>query len=187
MTTIVNYTEQQQVKPISDNNAERFDQIMVETEVKDLQPLLGMSLYQDLIQDPTSAKYVTLKDGATWTLSGKSYKMMGLKYVLAYLFYANYVEQVATVDTFSGMVQHTFAEAKRAESSEIRRIASMNREIAARYWEEVKLYIENNLSTYPEYKMDGTAVFNPKIDRLDMVDTGYETRCEVNGKRYIKY
>ena len=63
----------------------------------------------------------------------------------------------------------------------------MNREIAARYWEEVKLYIENNLSTYPEYKMDGTAVFNPKIDRLDMVDTGYETRCLVNGKRYIKY
>ena len=146
-----------------------------------------MSLYQDLIQDPTSAKYVMLKDGATWTLSGKTYKMMGLKYVLAYLFYANYVEQVATVDTFSGMVQHTFAEAQRAESSEIRRIASMNREIAARYWEEVKLYIENNLSTYPEYKMDGTAVFNPKIDRLDMVDTGYETRCEVNGKRYIKY
>ena len=173
MATIVNYTEQQQVKPISDNNAERFDQIMVVTEVKDLQPLLGMSLYQDLIQDPTAAKYVTLKDGATWILSGKTYKMMGLKYVLAYLFYANYVEQVATVDTFSGMVQHTFAEAQRAESSEIRRIASMNREIAARYWEEVKLYIENNLATYPEYKMDGTAVFNPKIDRLDMVDTGY--------------
>lgn len=187
MATLINYTEQQQVKPISDNNAERFEQIMLETEVKDLQPLLGMSLYQDLIQDPTAARYVTLKDGATWTLSGKSYKMMGLKYVLAYLFYANYVEQVAIADTFSGMVQHTFAESQHIETSEKRRIASMNREIAARYWEEVKLYIENNLSTYPEYKMDGQRVFSPKIDRLDLVDTGIESRCLVNGKRFIKY
>jgi hypothetical protein len=97
--------------------------------------------------------------------------MKGLKYVIAYLFYANYVEQVAIADTFSGFVQHTFAESQHVEAVEKRRIASMNREIAARYWEECRLYLSNNIATYTEYMADGEKVFSPKIQRLDMIDT----------------
>ena len=169
--TLINYTTQQAIKPISANNEDRFEQIMVETEIKDLQPLLGVSLYQDLIQNSAEPKYVTLIEGTTWTLNGKPYIMKGLKYVIAYLFYANYVEQVAIADTFSGFVQHTFAESQHVEAVEKRRIASMNREIAARYWEECRLYLSNNIATYTEYMADGEKVFSPKIQRLDMIDT----------------
>ena len=171
MATLINYTTQQAIKPISANNEDRFEQIMLETEVKDLQPLLGVSLYQDLIQNRAEPKYVTLIEGTTWTLNGKPYIMKGLKYVIAYLFYANYVEQVAIADTFSGFVQHTFAESQHVEAVEKRRIASMNREIAARYWEECRLYLGNNIATYTEYMADGEKVFSPKIQRLDMIDT----------------
>ena len=171
MATLINYTTQQAIKPISANNADRFEQIMLETEVKDLQPLLGVSLYQDLIQNRAEPKYVTLIEGTTWTLNGKPYIMKGLKYVIAYLFYANYVEQVAIADTFSGFVQHTFAESQHVEAVEKRRIASMNREIAARYWEECRLYLSNNIATYTEYMAAGEKVFSPKIQRLDMIDT----------------
>lgn len=170
--TLINYTTQQAIKPISANNEDRFEQIMVETEIKDLQPLLGVSLYQDLIQNSAEPKYVTLIEGTTWTLNGKPYIMKGLKYVIAYLFYANYVEQVAIADTFSGFVQHTFAESQHVEAVEKRRIASMNREIAARYWEECRLYLSNNIATYTEYMADGEKVFSPKIQRLDMIGRG---------------
>ena len=172
MATLINYTTQQLIKPISENNAGRFEQIMVETEIKDLQPLLGVSLYQDLIQNSAEPKYVTLIEGTTWTLNGKPYIMKGLKYVIAYLFYANYVEQVAIADTFSGFVQHTFAESQHVEAVEKRRIASMNREIAARYFEEVRMYMNHANVTYSEYIGDGEKVFSPKIQRLDMIDTG---------------
>ena len=184
MATLINFATQQLLKPISVNNENKFTQVMTETEVKDLQPLLGESLYQDLIQNASDAKYVTLLGGVEWELSGKTYKMSGLKYVLAYFFFANYYNEGQIADTFSGPVTHRFDESNPIEFKDKMQIISQTREIASRYWEEVKLYIENNLDTYTEWMADGEKVFSPKIERLDLIDT-HNGRCPTTGKRFI--
>ena len=47
--------EQQTIRPISANNlARKFDRLAELTQVKDLKPLVGYDMFQDLIQHPTS-------------------------------------------------------------------------------------------------------------------------------------
>ncbi len=174
MATLISYEEQQSIKPISENNAHRFGQIMFETEVKDIQPLLGVDLYQAMIQDrekeaaEREERFSDLIGGKIWETGGKVYNMRGLKYVLAYMFYANYMEQSSVADTFSGFVQHNFTESSQIDPIEKKRIVSMNREIAARYWDECKKYITANANIFPEFG-NTERVFSPKIFRLDLL------------------
>ena len=185
MALLITYNEQQAIKSISTNNEDRFSQIMEETQINELQSLLGWRLYQDLIQNPDSPQNVILLDGKTWTYDDQSIKMHGLKYVLAHYYYSNYASEIKKQDTFSGFVKHDFDESNPVTVNEQHATKKRARETAAKFWNEVKLYLNNNTDTYTYwYCKSDDKIFHPKISRLTKLhNNDIDTITDTNFKR----
>ena len=80
MTALWLSSEQQTIRPISDNNLTRkFNRLAELTMIKDLKPLLGYDMFQDLIQHPTATANAKLLAGGTFTYNGVTYTFDGLK------------------------------------------------------------------------------------------------------------
>lgn len=176
MSLLITFSEQQNIKPISPNSEPRFAQIMKETQINELQELLGFQLYQDLIQNPTSTNNNLLLNGAIWEYCGQKIKMHGLKYVLAHYFYSNYSRENKNHDTYSGQMIHQIAEAQHVSIQELNGIKKRARETASKFWQEVKLFLDNNTNSYPYWFCDKKrkGVFKPKISRLSRPVTNSE-------------
>ena len=143
-------SEQQAIKAFSANNAGRFDEIADITQIKDLKPLIGFDFYQDLIQNPATPANARLLDGDTYTYNGVTYEFKGLKYVLAYLWYANYVMS-NMVDTFTGFVVKSNEDSQPASSGDKKNLRDINREVAMSHWEDCKNFLTVNSVDYPYF------------------------------------
>ena len=186
MALLITFNEQQGIKPIADNSEKRFDQIMEETQTNELQDLLGFQLYQDLIQNPTDAKYVDLLDGTTFTYCDQTITMAGLKTVLAHYFYANYTRENPSHDTFSGHRIHQIPESNPINDVAQKKIESRARETAYKFWREVELFLNENRNTYEYWRCDSARkVFKPKIKRLSRPLTTSEVIGRNFSKRHI--
>lgn len=186
MALLITYNEQQTIKPIASNSQIRFAQIMEETQINELQDLLGFQLYQDLIKNPTDSKYATLLNGVDWTYNDQVIHMSGLKYVLAHYFFANYTRENQYKDTFSGHVSHNIPESNRVNDIEKNRIEKRARETAYKFWREVKLYLDNNGNTYAYWnRSSDSKVFRPKMKRLTQVQTNSYYDNNIFSKRHI--
>lgn len=175
MALLITFSEQQTIKPISANSEVRFAQIMEETQINELQELLGFKLYQDLTQNPTKEIYLDLLNGKVWEYCGQQIKMNGLKYVLAHYFYSNYIEENPLHDTYSGHMIHEIDEARTAPDTKLHKLKKRARETASKFWMEVKLYLDNNSDTYEYWRCSKRhGVFNPKIERLSKTETNTE-------------
>ena len=188
MALLITFSEQQEIKPIASNSEDRFAQIMEETQINELQDLLGFQLYQDLTQNPTDSKYVTLLDGTTFTYCNQTIEMQGLKTVLAHYFFANYTRENGLQDTFSGHRIHQFPESNPINDVDKKKIESRARETAYKFWREVELYLNENRTTY-EYWRCGPArkVFAPKIKRSSrpIMSTDFKFDTLASSKRHI--
>lgn len=176
--TLITFSQQQTIKPISANNEDRFEQIMLETENTELQDLLGLELYNDVVLNPTTTENARLIAGLSWEYGNATIKMHGLKYVLAYYFYANYIYESDLQDTFSGVKIHRFDESNDADKSRKDKQAKRARENSGKYWTEVKLYLDNNSSDYPLWNCSATRkTYKPKISRLSrpIMNTDFST------------
>ena len=72
-------SEQTAIRPISANNLTRkFNALAELTQQKDLRPLVGFDMFQDLIQNPTSTANATLLDGDSYTYNGRIFAFDGL-------------------------------------------------------------------------------------------------------------
>jgi len=151
MTILWSQAEQTAIRPISANNlARKFNALAELTQQKDLRPLLGFDMYQDLIQNPASPANATLLDGDSYTYNGRTFTFDGLKYVLAHLFFANYITDNIE-DTFTGMVVKSNEDSQPASQGDKKNLQNMARETAMQYWEDCKHYIEAHIGSYPYY------------------------------------
>lgn len=151
MTILWTQAEQTAIKPISANNlARKFNGLAEITQQKDLRPLLGWDMFQDLIQNPSTTANAALLDGATYTYNGITYTFDGLKYVLAHLFFANYIIDNIE-DTFTGMVVKSNEDSQPASAGDKKNLRDMARETAMQYWYDCQQYIEANSSLFPYY------------------------------------
>ena len=151
MQILWSQSEQQVIRPISANNLTRkFNALAELTQQKDLRPLVGFDMFQDLIQNPTSTANAALLDGATYIYVGRNFTFDGLKYVLAHLFFANYITDNVE-DTFTGMVVKSNEDSQPASQGDKKNLQNMARETAMQYWEDCKQYIEANIGNYPYY------------------------------------
>ena len=129
------YSEQQNIKPIDANQPEKvFDELSEEVQSVELRYLLGDEFYNDLINSPSD--YADLLDGTTYEVDDVTYTVKGLKYVLAYYFYAAYVGQSGVVDTFSGMVHHNYNDSQRISNAQLKNMQTHYRQVAQSYWKE---------------------------------------------------
>jgi hypothetical protein len=184
MALLITYNEAQAIKKFSSNNEDDYAQIMEEVQINELQELLGFELYQDLINNPTSAQNVILLDGTTWTYGSQSIVMKGLKYVLAHYFIAQYAEEIRKKDTFSGYVKHNFDESNQVTENDRHKTEKRARETAAKFWNEVKLYLDNHNDIYTYWNCsESKTVFHPKMRRLTKLHTNSINLVSTNSKR----
>lgn len=147
---LLTFAEQQIIKEVSKNNQKKFEQIMKEVEELELDKLLGTTFYQDISNNPNN--YQELLSGCSFEDSnGYTIYQKGLKYVLAYLNYAKYIQEAHIQDTFTGIVQKTRPDSEQISSGGIKNLVQNNREIAFNYFEKIRLYLQLNSDKYPLY------------------------------------
>ncbi|MBA7546383.1 hypothetical protein ES705_38773 [subsurface metagenome] len=155
MALLWTYNNQQTIKPISENYpVNDFNQIAEEVQVEDLQKLLGFDFYQDIIQNPATEWNAKLLDGGTYEYNSVTYFYKGLKYTLAYLFYARYIKVSSKKDTYGGLVEKQFEESRIINSGDESNLHKDFRRIAFKYWEECQMFISANSAEFPYYYSD---------------------------------
>ena len=140
-TKIWTWSEQQEIRPIDENNAHLFEQIQAETQDHDLKKLIGFEFYNELLNN--IGDYATLLSGGEYTYMGSDYTFRGLKYVCAYLFYSRYIRESRVNDTFTGFVTHTADGMHPLSSNEIMNLENRYKEIAATEWEACLHYLKS--------------------------------------------
>lgn len=167
VVALITYDQQKAIRPISANRENNFDQWARDVQERDLKALLGVKLYQDLVNNPTDPKYVELLDGGTFTVGDFEYTQLGLRYVLAYFIYAEYSTDSQFLDTFAGFTKKNIPESDRASYGENKTKKKNNRLLAFGAFEEIKLFLDNNSTTYPYW--DGAVkkkLFTPKVTKI---------------------
>jgi hypothetical protein len=145
---LLNYSQQQNIKPISQNNEDKYFQIASEVEEFELKKILGVRFLQDIQTTPSgtwNAKLLTgdtLKDGS---------KHKGLKYVIAYLNFSRYIGSSNVVDSFSGFKKHTTEQSEFLTEGEVKRLLNLNREIALTEFDLIKDWLNENYSEFPTW------------------------------------
>lgn len=161
MTILWTQNEQQTIRPVSANNIDRkFNRLAEMTMIKDLKPLLGYDMFQDLIQNSSETANAELLNGGTFTYNGVTYTFDGLKYVLANFFFANYIVDNLE-DTFTGFVTKSNEDSQPASAGDKKNLRDLAVETAMQYWEDCKKYIEANASDFPKYNCS-----KPRNNRL---------------------
>lgn len=129
-----------------------LNQHITDAQFSDLQPLMGMEFYNDLIRNYTDANYVTLLDGGTYEYNGITYTNVGVKAVLVHYAYGRYVMFGSQIDTPFSFVEKTNQDSQRVSTEAKKVTAKMNQQVAYSYWENVQLFLERNSSDYPLYE-----------------------------------
>lgn len=175
MPTLLLYNQQQAIKPISANNESKYNQIASEVENLELGKLLGTAFLQDVQTNPLTAENISLLDGATFTdCYGNSITHKGLRFVLAYMNYSEYLGSSFAVDTFTGFVKKTHENAEPLAEGERKRIMARVREIALQEWELIKTYLNENSNDYPLWDfIKEKKPYSPKITSLRKTKRDY--------------
>lgn len=126
----------------------KLNEMILDAQMMDLQPLLGEKLFNQVMADPES--HEVLLTGGIYEHEGISYTNYGLKMVLAYFAYARYVMFGSVTDSPFSVVEKLATESRPAELSTKKSIYSMNREGAQQLWENVKNYLTR--VRYPGYE-----------------------------------
>lgn len=132
--------EQQQFKPIDQNNIGRFAQLQNEVEINDIVKYLGFEFYQELKRNPST--YATFLNGGSYDYAGYSYTFEGFKKCCAYLLYARYVRSSYIQDTFSGFMMHTADNMQKISAGELANQEARNMEIAGTIWDQCFRYLQ---------------------------------------------
>ncbi len=155
MALILTLTQQQAIKPISPNQKTGFyDQLASETEENELRDLVGDALKQDLQENASDENNEKLLDGDAFKdCDGNTIKHKGLRFVLAYYNYANYVSESYIEDTYTGMIRKTRNDSAAIDAGDVKRLQVKARQIAEKEWKLIKQYLEENEDEYPLYNV----------------------------------
>lgn len=149
MALLWTYDDQQDIKPISQNNEQKWEQMATEVQFVKLKEMMGDDFYHDVISNPTSTWNQKLIDGATYTVDGVDYTFAGLKYVLAFLFYQRYVMEIDAQDTFIGHMINDNVNASHVSFGQKKNIAMEMKRIADEHWKDCKQFVCENSDEFP--------------------------------------
>lgn len=155
--SLLTFEQQQEIKPISANNAKRYIQIQKEAEEYYLNKLVGPALTQKIQAAPLD--YTDLLEGSEFNYCGETVNHKGLIYVLAYLTYSRYVMEIGITDTFTGFAKKERAEASSAMEGELQRIAGAAKKMAYQAWSLVEAFIQDKYTDTPPAKKIGVPWF----------------------------
>lgn len=152
-TKLITRAEIQQYKQLSNSiHDDKLNQIIVESQFTDLQPLLGERLFNDIQKEveATNNTYDDLLDGGIYTYKGVTYTNVGLKAVLASYIYARYAMFGDVLDNPFGMTQKlNVNESKPIDYATKKTFFNMNQNEAYNLWLNVeKFLIRTNVELF---------------------------------------
>ncbi len=121
----------------------------------DIQDLLGVEMYYDLLQNSTETNYTTLLDTGAYTHNGKNYFNVGLRTVISYYANARYIKFGSVQDTPFSLVEKTNDWSERVTEKSKQVLYKENQQIAFKYWRNVEAFLNRNKSEYPLWDLDG--------------------------------
>lgn len=128
-----------------------FDDLAREVEDRDMVKMLGIALLQDLQDNQSTLANIALLDGCSFTnYQGVIIKHKGVRFVEAYLIYADYVKQVSLKDTQVGFVKKNIDQnSGPITEGDTRRLIDSAVEIANAQWAIVKDFLNAKSADYP--------------------------------------
>ena len=141
------FAQQQAIKPLSKNKEQFYPQLINDVEAMYLSRILGAIFAQKVQATPLD--YADLLDGSSFTWCGETVTHKGLRYVLAYYAYSEYVKNSDVADTFTGMVQQNRIETTHLSTGRINALRDSALQIADQALELVKAYLNENSALYP--------------------------------------
>lgn len=120
-------------------NDDKLNEMILDAQILDLQPLLGESLYNKILASPTN--YEELMTGGVYEIDGVGYTNYGLKMVLSYFAYARHIMFSSVTDTSYSVVEKLTDNSRPVETSAKKTIYTLNRDAAFQIWENVKKYL----------------------------------------------
>jgi len=135
-------------------NNDKLNEMILDAQLLDLQPLLGESLYNKVIASPND--YEELLTGGIYEHDGISYTNYGLKMVLAYFAYARYIMFSSVTDTPFSVVEKLNPESRPAEAATKKTLYTLNRDAAMQLWQNVRNYLIR--TKHADFKCGNTTV-----------------------------
>lgn len=126
-------------------NDAKLNEMILDAQLLDLQPLIGESLYNKLLASPLD--FEELLNGGIYEVDSISYTNYGLKMVLAYFTYARVIMFSSITDTPYSVVEKLNDNSRPVDASSKKTIYSLNRDAAFQIWENVKKYLSRTHST----------------------------------------
>lgn len=135
-------------------NNDKLNEMILDAQLLDLQPLLGESLYNKVIESPID--HDELLSGGIYEHDGISYTNYGLKMVLAYFAYARFIMFSSITDTPFSVVEKLNPDSRPVDVSSKKAIYTLNRDAAMQLWQNVYNYLIR--TKQPDFRWGNTTV-----------------------------
>lgn len=153
MATILSYAKMQEIKKCSINNEQFLNQMIKETEFSDFKKLVGRDVYNAIIAE--------IDGGISEEL--QSILNNGLYACIAYLTYANYIQQSNAIDTATGVRQKVLSDSEPVKLGQIKNMVVYFKDLAVEYYISVKQDLSNHFSSVCQGNMARTDNFSEII------------------------
>ncbi len=120
-------------------NDDKLNEMILDAQLLDLQPLIGEQLYNLLLTEPEV--HADLLDGGIYQHDGITYTNYGLKMVLVYFTYARYMMFSSVTDTPYSVVEKLNNDSRPVEASSKKTVYNLNKAAAMQVWDNVKNYL----------------------------------------------
>lgn len=150
---LINRTDISEWKQVSQTVHDKvLNQFIFDAQFQDIQRLLGVEFFNDLMRNYDSAIYQSLLNESDYTYNSVTYSMVGLKSVIVHYAYARYVLLGHNTDTPFGMVVKGTDNSTQTTEGNKKTIHKINQEMGFNLWENVLDYINRNISDYPLFR-----------------------------------
>lgn len=127
----------QEIKKCSINNQDFLTQMIQETEFSDFKKMVGRDIYNAILSEIASGISEELQ----------SILNNGLYQCIAYLTYANYIQQSNAIDTATGLRQKVISDSEVVSLGQIKNLVIFNKDLATEYYLSVQQQLNNHFSS----------------------------------------
>lgn len=159
---IISFEQQQEILPISPNKQNKFNQIARDVDEGELVEMLGQKFKQtvDSHLSDTGGKYFELITGGE-LLDGTKFK--GLRFIVAYLNFINYLDNSDVQDTFSGQRVQKTEQSEALSKGRIENLKEPKKKVVFNQWDLLKRFISENETYFSDFnKLATKRLYIPK-------------------------
>jgi len=148
---ILTFDKQQAIRPISENNSHKWEQLAKEVNDVTMYNIFGVDFMIDVESNVDNPAYEDLLRGSQYEINGRTYTQGGLEKVFAYLIYAQYLKETGIEDTFTGLVKQVRNETDTAKEGERGNMVNNAYKVAYVNADRVKHYLDNS-DLFPKWQ-----------------------------------